>query len=133
MDPDSVRLARWCGDLATVHSALARADLVAEWAQRGATLAKSRLRSNLLGMAGEALLSQGKAEAAAQLLDRAVREYPGEFDLLVLHGIVLEQIGRPLEAASQFRAALIAAPAHLGRSELIDAIARLEATIDPPR
>ncbi|MEK7315660.1 MAG: glycosyltransferase family 39 protein [Candidatus Eisenbacteria bacterium] len=133
IDPDSVRLARWCGDLATAHSALARTDLVAEWAQRGATLAKFRPRLNLLGMAAEALLSQGKAEAAAQSLDRAVREYPGEFDLLVLHGIVLEQIGRPLEAASQFRGALIAAPTHPGRSELIDAITRLEGKIDSPR
>ena len=124
---DSVRLARWCGDLATAHGALGRLGLVGEWAGRGASLAKGPLRRNLLGMAAEALLAQKRADRAIELLDQAVGEFPSNFDLLLLRGIALVHEQRYSEAASQLSAALRVAPDDPRHAEITAEIERLRA------
>jgi tetratricopeptide (TPR) repeat protein len=107
---DSSRLTRWCGDLATLGAATGRLDLAEEWATRGAGLAEGSIRLRLLGMAGEAILRQGRFEHAVRFLERVREDYPTTLEIRILLGLALTESSRPWEALAEYRTALSLAP-----------------------
>jgi len=123
----TVRVARWCSEMAQVY--LWRDDYprAKEWAVRGLSFGPSAASARLLEVRALAELRLGNPAAAESTAREGLAAHPDSPLLHVYRAMALEVLGKRGEALAEYRAALPFCPNENAAAAVRAAIARLEA------